>query len=636
MKLAPGRPARIACVRSFSFLTRSVASQRNFRILPLAAAVVASAPVSAATALLDTITVTGAREPVPLNDALQDVTVIDRATIEAHAGASLESVLAEQAGTQVASNGGIGSVSKVFVRGANSDSTLLLIDGVRYGSASIGGPVFYNLPLEQIDHIEIVRGPLSSVYGSDAAGGVIQIFTRRGQPGFQASGSATVGTKAYGAINAGASGGAGNLDYAIHTGIQRTDGFPDTNPHVPFGNYNPNNDGFRQTSASANFGYTFLPGWSVRVQGLDARGDVQYADGFDPTRPDLTARSRVETSSGGMVIRGKLAPDWSTTLRYGVSRDDFNTDIAVNAFDLGRFTTTQQIGSWQNDFVTPIGTVLAAAEQLHQSVTSNETSFEVDRRTINGLQLGLNGKAGPHAWQANVRSDANSQFGHQNTGALAYGFELAPQWRIGASAGTSFVMPSFDNLYFPGFGNPALRPQHGRSEELNLRWKTFTQQARLALYENRFRDLIALNTNFLPVNVVRSRIRGASIEYDAHAGAVTIGSTFDAMDPRDLTDGTRLPHLARYSVSLKADWQFASSWSAGGIVQAVGHRYDDALNVRSLGGYGLLGLHCDWRLERDWQLALRVDNATDHHVEPAYGYNAPPRQLFVTLRYGAL
>jgi vitamin B12 transporter len=248
----------------------------------------------------------------------------------------------------------------------------------------------------------------------------------------------------------------------------------------------------------------------------------------------------------------------------------------------------------------------------------------------------LNGKAGPHAWQANVRSDANSQFGHQNTGALAYGFELTPQWRVGASAGTSFVMPSFDNLYFPGFGNPALRPQHGRSEELNLRWKTFTQQSRLALYENRFRDLIALNTNFLPVNVGRARVRGASIEYDAYLGAVTIGSTLDAMDPSDLTDGTQLPHRARHSLSLKADWQFASSWSAGALVQALGKRYDDTLNVQSLGGYGLLGLHCDWRFERDWQLVLRVDNVTDHFVEPVYGYNAPPRQLFVTLRYGAL
>jgi vitamin B12 transporter len=374
----------------------------------------------------------------------------------------------------------------------------------------------------------------------------------------------------------------------------------------------------------------------VRVQALDARGDVQFADGFNPAQPDLTARSRVETSSGTFVVQGKISADWSTTVRLGASRDDYDTDVAVSSLDVGRFTTFQQTLSWQNDLATPLGTVLAAVEQLHQSVTSDETSFEVDGRTIDGLQLGLNGKAGPHAWQVNLRSDSNSQFGHQNTGALAYGFDVAPQWRLGASAGTSFVMPSFDDLYFPGFGNPQLQPQHGQGEELNLRWTTPLQQARLSLYENRFRDLIALNVDYFPVNVAQARIRGASLEYRAHLGSVALESNIDAMDPQDLTDGTQLPHRARNSLSFKADWEFARAWSAGARLRAVGQRYDDTLNLQPLGGYGLLGLHCDWRMDRMWQVGLRIDNVTDHNIEPAFGYEAPPRQWFLTLRYGAL
>ena len=372
------------------------------------------------------------------------------------------------------------------------------------------------------------------------------------------------------------------------------------------------------------------------MQGLDSRGDVQSADGVDPVQTGLTERTHVVASSGSVLVQGKLASSWSTTLRYGASRDDYDTDVAVQSFDLGRFTTFQQVASWQNDVVTPIGTLLAAVEQLHQSVTSNAVTFAVDSRAVDALQLGLNGKAGPHAWQVNLRRDSNSEFGHPTTGALAYGFALTPEWRLGASFGTSFVMPSFDDLYYPGFSNPALQPQHGRSAELSLRWTTLVQRAHLAIYENRYRDLIALNTNFIPVNVDQARIRGVSLEYNAQLGAVTLGAAFDAMEPQDLTDGTQLSHRARNSLSLDADWQFAAAWSAGASIHAVGRRYDDTANLQPLGGYGLLGLHCNWKVGRAWQLGLRVDNATDHDVQPAFGYQAPPRQWFLTLRYGVL
>ena len=630
----PVRPAeRYAPVRNPSFT--QVRFSASSIVVPVVSvlALVCGVGVRAAPPSLDTITVSGTREDISLGDALQDVTVIDRATIEAHAGASLESLLAEQAGIQIATNGGIGSVSSVFVRGADARSTLLLIDGMRYGSATSGTPSFYNVPLEQIDHIEIVRGPLSAVYGADAAGGVIQIFTRRGQAGMQASGSATLGSEAYGAIDAGVRGGSGALDYAFEGGAQRTDGYRYTDPHAGHF-YNPNDDGFRQTAGSANLGYAFAPGWSVRLQGIDSKGDVQTSDGYDPTRPALTARSRVDTATGGLVVRGAVAPDWSTTLRYGTSRDAYDTDVAVNG--TYRFSTQQHALDWQNTFATPAGTVLAGVEQLRQSVSDDGVAFAVDRRTVTGAQLGLTGKAGPHSWQANVRDDANSQFGHEVTGAAAYGYDLTPQWRIGASAGTSFVMPSFDDLYYPGYSNPLLRPQHGQSGELSVRWTSTLQQVRLSVYENRFRDLIAFNASFVPVNVAQSRIRGASLEYDAHQGAVTVGATLDVMDPSDLTDATQLARLARDTLTLKADWQVSSAWSAGALLRASGLRYDDAANLQPLGGYGLLSVHGDWRVTRDWSIVLRVDNLADHEVQPAYGYEAPPRQWFATVRYGGL
>ncbi|HUN93406.1 MAG TPA: TonB-dependent receptor [Burkholderiaceae bacterium] len=584
---------------------------------------------------LDAVTVTAAREEVRLDDVLQDVTVIDRATIEKYSGATLESLLAAQGGLQVSTNGGIGAASSVFMRGANSDSTLLLIDGMRYGSASLGGPVFYNLPLESIDHIEIVRGPMSSLYGSDAAGGVIQVFTKRGEAGFHPSAAITAGSEDYRGVDAGARGAAGLFDYALQLGGRRTEGYPATNA-ASF-NYNPNPDGFDQASASANLGYAIAPGWDVRLQSIGVHGNVQFADGFDPTQPALTARSRLDTSSTNVHIAGAPLSSWTTTLRYGLSRDNYDTDVAVNAFDLGRFTTVQRLAVWQNDIALPVGTLLASIERLEQSVESDTTAFLVDHRTVDGLALGWNAKSGPAAWQVNGRVDHNSEFGVQRTGAASYGYEFAPGWRAIASVGTSFVMPSFDELYYPGFGNPGLRPQHGTSDEVALAWQAGSQRARLAVYRNRFRDLIAYvvsGTNYLPENVGVSRILGATLEYGGRFGPLDVAATLDVMDPDDVTDGTQLARRSRRTFSLKADWDFSERWAAGADLRGAGRTYDDTANLQPLGGYGLVAARTTWTMDRNWQLALRVDNLTNHHIQTVYGYDAPPRQAFLTLRYG--
>lgn len=582
------------------------------------------------------ITVTGARESVPLADALQDVTVIDRATIESFSGASLESLLADQAGVQVSSSGGIGSLSSVFLRGANPSGTLLLIDGMRYGSASFGGPVFYNLPLDQIDHIEIVRGPLSALYGSDAAGGVIQVFTRRGEPGFHPGAAATVGSEAYGALDAGVRGGSGALDYAVQAGGQRTSGYAYTNSGAGF-YFNPNRDGFSQTSASANVGYVFLPDWSLRVQGLGAHGRADYSDGVDPAQPQLTARNRFDSTTASVVLQGKVLPAWSTTLRYGDSRDNYVTDIATSPFSLGRFTTVQQQFSWQNDLATPIGTLLAGAEHLEQSVDSDTTVFPVQRRSINSFLLGLNGKAGPHHWQLNGRGDQNSQYGHEYTGAAAYGYDVAPQWRVTGSTGTSFVAPSFDDLYYPGSGNPLLRPQRGASRELAVRWKAASQEARLAIYDSRYRELIAyVGPNFTPENVNTAHIQGVTLEYSARFGPLSLSSALDAMYARDPAADTELQRRSRHRLSTTVDWKISDELAAGARVHAVGPAYDDAANRQSLGGYGVISVYGSWSFLPRWQAALRLDNLADHFVQPAYGFTAPPRQWFLTLRYGGI
>ena len=583
---------------------------------------------------LPEVIVTATRQPQRVDETVSDVTVIGRAQIERAAGRTLAALLAEQPGVQTASNGGLGTASSVFLRGAESRHTLLLIDGVRYGSATLGLASFENIPLEQIERIEIVRGPMSSLYGPDAVGGVIQVFTRRGGAASRPSANLTLGSERYAAAGAGIGGASDNgvIDYGLNVQRQRTRGFSATNPRAPFGQFNPDRDGFEQTSVSANLGARLAADWRASAFVLDSRGTAHFDDGAPPGNPGVDTRSRVRSTVGGLGLDGRLSPIWRTQLRVGQSRDLTDTIAAAQAFNLGAFRTTQAQLTWQNDIATPLGTVLAAVEQLRQRVASTSTDYAVSQRTINALVLGLNGAAGAHHWQASTRRDHNSQFGGQTTGSAGYGYDLTPRWRVGLATGTTFVAPSFNQLYFPDFGNPNLQPERGRQREASVRYAAGGHEVRLVAYDNRIRGFIPSGPR--PVNVPRARIEGVTLAYSGRFGPLALSAALDALDPRDEATGRQLPRRASRALTTAADW-VAGDWSVGATLNAAGQRYDDPANTsaRRLGGYGWVGLRARRDLSRAWQLAARLDNVTDRAIENVLGYNQPGRQFFVTLRW---
>ena len=239
-----------------------------------------TAPTPAtSTSKVEEVIVTGTRTPTRVDEALGDVTVISRDQIEQSTGKTLAELLGQQAGVQFWANGGLGKASSVSLRGLEARHTLLLIDGVRYSSATLGTPTWENIPIESIERIEIVRGPLSGLYGSDAVGGVIQIFTRRGKEGLRGNAVATVGSKRFGQLGGGLSFGQGAFDGSLQ--VQRTEnrGFSATNSRVPFGSYNADNDGFRQNSGSAQLGRKIGGGWRADARLLQSDGVTQYDDG---------------------------------------------------------------------------------------------------------------------------------------------------------------------------------------------------------------------------------------------------------------------------------------------------------------------------------------------------------------------
>jgi vitamin B12 transporter len=595
----------------------------------------ASLPVSSSFAqtALEPVVVTATRTETRADALVSDVEVIDRERIERSAARSLPEILAHSAGVQFSSSGGLGKVSGVFIRGTESRHTLLLIDGIPVGSATLGTPSWESIPLESIERIEVLKGPASALYGSQGVGGVVQIFTRSPRAGLRASAAGTAGARGFRELSASVLGGTAELRYAF--GLQHTEekGFSATNINVPFNQFNPDRDGYEQNSVNASLNWRLMPGWSLDARLLGSKGKSQFDDGPDDavTGARIDARGTLGTMVGSIGVAGTLSDIWKSRLTWSQSRDRSGQQVTASPFiDVpSRFDTTQSQLSWQNDVATMLGTFVVGLENLTQEVDST-TSYDLKERSIRSLFAGLNGSAAQHSWQINVRHDKNLQFGSSDTGFAGYGFAITPQWRASASYGTSFVAPSFNQLYFPGFGNPLLQPERGRNTDVGVTYSNAGHTAKLTRFDNRIRGFITSTTQ--PANIPRAQIEGWTLSYDARIGAFSLRASYDALDPRNRLTEKILPLRSKEQTALAVDYAGAG-WNVGASVLAVGKRFADAGNTSAVSGYSTLDLRADHLIARDWTLGLKMNNVTDEKYQTDLGYNQPGRGIFVTLRY---
>ena len=584
-----------------------------------------------ALAAQDTVVVTASRVPERASAAVAEVSVIDRAMLDRSAGRTLVELLSQLPGLQFTSNGGLGKSASVFIRGLEARHTLLLLDGVRIGSATLGTPSLDNLPLDTVERIEVVRGPMSALYGSDAVGGVIQIFTSRGKPGLQPVARVTAGSDRHGQVSAGVGYGQGGFDASLQLQHTETQGFSATNPKAQFGNYNADRDGFRQDGGSLRLGWQLAPDWRIDALAVESNGRSGYDDG-----PGVDAQAGVHNNLRLLQLSGRPMAAWHSQLSLSRATDGYDTLSSASDYaELGTIKTQQTQLSWENRVNTPVGTALVLAERLQQRVSRPGDPFELSERSINSLALGLTGQAAGHTWQAALRRDQNSQFGGQSTGALGYAYQLAPAWRAGLSYGTSFVAPSFNQLYYPGFGNPLLQPETGRQAEAHLRWTEGAHSVRTTVYENRIRGYISSGP--APTNIPRTRIPGVTVAYEGQWNALKLGASLDHLNPRNDTSGSAnfdklLPRRAQNLAKAQADWT-AGAWVLGASLAAYSGRFDDPANSLRLAGYATLDVRADWAVAPDWTLGARVNNVANRAHETAYGYNQPLRQGFLTLRY---
>jgi vitamin B12 transporter len=596
----------------------------QLRSLPAAMVLLGSFPLysmTASAAALDTVVVTATRTAQTVDDSLASVTVITRDEIEQLQSQSLQDLLRGVAGLSVSNSGGAGKSTSVFMRGAESDHLLVLIDGVKVGSATAGSTAFQDIPVAQIERIEIVRGPRSSLYGAEAIGGVIQIFTRKGQGEIKPSFS--VGAGSYGAYSAqaGVSGGDKSRWFSSHVNLIDTDGFDALHTTEP------DKDGYRNLSASLRGGLRFANGVEAELNALRGEGDAEYDGSFVN-----------ESESVQQVLGGKLSfapmPIWQTSLSAGQSRD--YSDNFKDASYKSRFNTQRDSASWQNDITIGDNRLLTVGLDRLVDRVESDTAYTITSRGNTALFTQYQGAVGAYDMQLSLRRDDNDQFGNHGTGGVALGTDIGKGLRGTLSYGTAFKAPSFNELYYPGFGNATLNPEESRSVEIGVAGKTTNGHWAVNAYETRIDNLIAYDASiFAPNNLDEARIHGVEAICGVDMSGWAVNANLTLLDPENRASnnyGKVLPRRAKSAYRLDAD-RTLGAYQLGASLRTEGHRYDDLANTRRLGGYATVDLRAGYDLAKAWQLQGRIENLLDKEYETAALYNQPGRSLFMTLRY---
>lgn len=579
---------------------------------------------------VDEILVTATRTPQAVEDTLPAFTLITREQIEARQPRSIEDLLQGTDGLNIANSGGAGKLTSFFVRGTDADQLLVLVDGVRIGSATAGTAALQNIPVEQVERIEFVRGPRSSLYGSEAVGGVLQVFTRGGgqglQPEISVSGGSFDTRQASGAI----SGGNDARWFSVQGSWQQTEGFNAcTGSSTAFaGCFTEEDDldGSEYWSASARGGFAFGTGGTFEASFLRADSDVEYDGSF-------TNSSQIVQQVAGLTVSQKLAGGWSLMARAARAWDE-SDDFHEGDFQ-GHFDTVRDSATLQVDRSFASQSLSLGVDYLNDQVDSS-TPYDADERDDVGAFVQYMGTLGAWRIEGSYRYDDNQQFGGYDTGSLALGYTISPALQLIAQYGTAFRAPTFNELYYPGFSNPDLDPERSRSAELAAKGMAGVAQWRVSAFQTQISDLIGFDSSFLPANVDEARIRGVEASLSLRQGAWQMDAGVTALDTENRGDGfdagNELPRRAPLAGHVGVQW-VQSAFSAGARLRAEDDRWDDAANTRKLAGYGVVDLQGEYRVARDWRVQARVANVFDRQYETVSYYNQPGRAVYLTLRY---
>jgi vitamin B12 transporter len=455
-------------------------------------------------------------------------------------------------------------------------------------------------------------------------------------------GAVHVGRYGSSEVQGGVSGVVGDVDLALSASREASTGVSAVaNPADAFGRYNPDTDGFSRGNVSAQLGYAITPAQRIGLRLLDTRLRSKFdAAVFGPppnTAPDPSPdfRNRLNTTLAALTHSATIAGAWRSEFTLAESRDE----LASGANIIDRFDTRRRQLSWQPSAELSAQTTLVGL--IERTEVRVQSSSGADARRSNNTALGISalGRIDVHRWQVDLRHDDHDVYGAQTTGKLAYAWQAAPQWTLRTAAGTAFRAPSFNELYFPDFGVPGIRPERSRSVEVGAAWQGPGLNVQATAYDNRVRDLINYQADpaacpagyrsGCAANIGRARLRGTSLSAQGVVDAWRwrVGAEF--LDAKDRDSGQRLTRRAAYTGNATLGYD-AAPWGAQATVNAVGARPEGGAQ---LAAYQLLDLGAHWQFAPSWRFEAKLLNAFDRRYEPAKDYGALGRQAWVGVRF---
>lgn len=586
------------------------------------------------------IIITAGRKAQTADETLAPVTVITRKEIEQTQASTVAEVLQQTPGLTLTSSGYMGKQTSVHLRGTNDSHVLMLIDGIKVGSATLGTTPLELFPLSQVERIEVVRGPRSSLYGSEAIGGVIQIFTRKGSgsKGIQPNASASYGSFNTAKASAGLGGGSGEGSwFNLNAATERTDGINSQDSYTAYlpdfsiaQVAEPDKDGYKNNSFSLRAGKRFENGMNAEAGILQAQGESEFDGQYQNEN-----HFKQQVASG--KFSAPLGSSTTVTAQVGQSLD--KQDSYKDSTFQERFQTKRTSASLQADVqMGAAGNLTAGLDQIKDKV-SGTTDYAVTSRKNTGLFASYQMTAGDNKFDVSARQDDNEQFGKKTTGGLAFAHEFSESFRATASYGTAFKAPTFNDLYYPWSGNTDLKPENSKNLELGIAGRLGSGEWAISAFQNKIDDLIQWRDTgggiWKPSNVAAAKIAGFEASASQRLGAWQLSANATLQKPEvdsGAQAGDLLVNRPKQILNIDLQRQFGR-FSAGAAIHAESRRYNDTANIEPLAGFATLDLRAAYQLNKDLAVSAKLANALDHDYELRKGYNQPGMNGLVTLEY---
>ena len=592
-------------------------------VLSVLVAVIAAAPVVAQTPhRTEEVVVTASRVPEPRSDVLAAVDVIERDELDVSGSQDVVELLRRVPGVDIVRGGGIGQQASVFIRGTNPNHALVLIDGVRVGALGTGSYAWEHLPLGQIERIEIVRGPRAALWGADALGGVIQIFTRREARPYA---NLQLGNHDTHGFDAGVGRRGAQGSFGVHAGWLETRGQNSTRPgHFSF---DPDRDGALLRNVMAR-GELALGSQHLEATLLHTDNEIEFDQGRSQTHQDVQA----------VALSGELADGWDHRLTLGGSRDRLDTPDVFTVYQSRR-----RQADWLHSVTqgprsqTSVG-LSWLAEEGRQIDTIDDTAVYAQSRQTRSAFARWHARIQAQELELSGRYDDNSVYGSQSSFAAAWAWDLGEAARVLANWGQGFRAPTMNELYSPGWGgwyagNPDLAPERAENLELALRLSPSRHaEVEVRLFRNDIDAMIDFSgTQAQAINIARARIEGAELAWRWRGEAWNLEANATWQDPRSRDTGEALLRRPPRKASFLVERSFASGLRLGLEGVAASHRPD--YGGVQLGGYGVLAFRARVPLGAAWSVDARVENLLNRDYTLVDGYHTPGTTALLTLRW---